>query len=383
MDYVQKTMINMIRAQLNPQYFDDLVINCDWTALDDLIKKQSMRGALYPIINKLAQEGRLENHRYIPWRDLAINAGLSQLGRVEQIIRVIAMFNTQGIPIIVLKGPSIARFYEYPELRISGDIDLLIQQRDLPQVRHLMNANGYRILKDVEKHPFELEYQKDGDIGIDVHFALFNPAVLRTDKGAKWYEHIWNNYKMVEFEATNIAVMADEDELINQIIHFGRHLIGTGARMSHLFDMALVIKQRGSNIDWNYIGNYLEDFGLLKLASVLFQIYSEFFEIDLPKSVIKEKSISISPDDVLYYLLTDLFQGNNRVANQFSRGRYRYLFKTSLTLPIAYSLELLEQLAIEKNSLAYSVTETRYKLNRFLKKRRLINVLGLADWERT
>ncbi len=84
----------------------------------------------------------------------------SAAGDIRQRTRVmlagaaelLGAFGSQGIPAMPLKGALLARrHYPDPELRALGDLDILVRRSDLPAVRRVLAALGYRFLKRSEK----------------------------------------------------------------------------------------------------------------------------------------------------------------------------------------------------------------------------------------
>lgn len=57
--------------------------------------------------------------------------------------RLVHEFNESGIKCCILKGESVAQYYPNPNLRVSSDIDILIEKDDLDKCIYLLKENGF------------------------------------------------------------------------------------------------------------------------------------------------------------------------------------------------------------------------------------------------
>lgn len=93
---------------------------------------------------------------------------------------VVAAFQRAGIPSILLKGPSIARWLYPHGGRTYGDTDLLIGHSDIPAADDVLRSLGFADLLDgwseAEREPLEVArtYVRTGGIQgvVDLHWSL-------------------------------------------------------------------------------------------------------------------------------------------------------------------------------------------------------------------
>ncbi len=92
---------------------------------------------------------------------------------------VTGLLEANGITAIVLKGAATASFYPVPELRKSGDVDLLIpEQADFERACTLLTENGFYRLKN-QKALHHVELKNDEGISVEVHHTLAEPFESR------------------------------------------------------------------------------------------------------------------------------------------------------------------------------------------------------------
>jgi hypothetical protein len=102
----------------------------------------------------------------------------STLLRTHRAAGVQAYLEAAGIASVVVKGPGVARFYQHPELRAFGDIDLMVAPADFVAALHLLRDRGLTYYEDpnIAARPFFVRHcweglnlvQEDGT-AVDLH----------------------------------------------------------------------------------------------------------------------------------------------------------------------------------------------------------------------
>ncbi len=112
-------------------------------------------------------------------RDLASQAAeraVQQSYRILFLCRyLIAGLEREGIQAVVLKGVGTASFYPVPELRKSGDVDLLLtDRRQLKRAEAVLKESGLTLSR--EQHGLHhVVYETEDSIEIEVHTMLAEP----------------------------------------------------------------------------------------------------------------------------------------------------------------------------------------------------------------
>lgn len=89
------------------------------------------------------------------------------------------LLEENGIPVVVLKGAAVASFYPVPELRKSGDVDLLIfRESDLEKACALLEEHKF-IKKGKQYHNHHMEYVTQDGIAVELHGMLVEPFANR------------------------------------------------------------------------------------------------------------------------------------------------------------------------------------------------------------
>jgi len=173
----------------------------------------------------------------------------------------------------VMKGAALLRtLYDDQALRILGDVDLLVDERDVERADAQLQARGFKL--SVSDHAEELGsrchysllycWQQPRTVPVELHWRIFEryrPYVFDLDA-------VRAQARPLPGMPPNVRVMAPEHELAHLCVHLDRHAItyrslisrndwrellllpqGLG-RLAWLFDIALYLQRRSELIDW-------------------------------------------------------------------------------------------------------------------------------------
>lgn len=378
MNNLQNMLLELIKIALNPEDKSSIVLHeSEWPELYKLISEQGMGSILFPIISILPETSKPNRILYDQWKNQILFAAVSQLSRIQRLKRIVDNLNSVNLPFIVLKGPAIARFYDRPEYRIMGDLDILVEDKDMVLAQQTIELMGYTLLKDEDDHPFHLVYGKQGDLPIELHYSLYVPGILGHMKMNDWYRHIWRNRKLISFNGIEFYVMAEEDELINQILHFARHMLGQSAKMKNIYDTALIIRHCDKQLDWKYIMKEMEHIQILRFGTLIFSIFNKFFNINTDRLL---NQTGMSPEVFLDKFLNYF---SVEIGTEFNTWyalitHVPFFCRSLLTLPVVYIIDFMAQLIKNKRTIKDSLLVTSYNMKLFASKVQTITIIGLT-----
>ena len=139
-----------------------------------------------------------------------------------------------GIEFIALKGPLLShRIYNDSTYRCYNDFDFLIGIPSLENTIEVLKKNGFQTIiydfpedecrrKILHKHMNEIHlFNKDTNIGIDLHWQLFSGGRFINEKTLN--QVIASNQTIITFQQRQYKVFSIEFELLYLIIHGGLH----------------------------------------------------------------------------------------------------------------------------------------------------------------
>lgn len=180
------------------------------------------------------------SHQQIDWL-LNENSGkkymdekISQLQHVRMFMEVTELLRQNGISFISLKGPLLSYLiYKDPTVRISHDIDLLIDTEMIGRVIEILYNNGYQFSTDIfwpeTKSQQKIYVQKVHHLSffntatkscVEIHWVLMHELPVSSKRQL---EIISESIREIEFSGKTFSVLGAEMELIYLIIHGARH----------------------------------------------------------------------------------------------------------------------------------------------------------------
>lgn len=191
--------------------------------------------------------------------------------RVEFNLNTLRCLEENGIKCCVLKGITVARFYNMPEARISSDMDILIEIKDEDRVVQLLTTLGYKCEKRAK---YDHHMKAVHDVGglLEVHVALHSVATsdIILDDEVHYNE---------EFRLTDEGVytLGINDTLIYLSAHLIKHLINDATGVRQMMDLLLYMKAYEKEINWEGFNALIEKLGYNNLIAVVKGIGVRFF----------------------------------------------------------------------------------------------------------
>ena len=174
----------------------------------------------------------------------ARRAVVSNLCLRHELARVLAACMRAGVAVMPLKGPVLAdELYPTPMLRLSGDLDLLVQPHDDALAQRVVERLGYARRPDGEQGAeYHTIFTANG-VDIELHVELGERHVSRPDVQA-----IWASATRSHWQGHPIWCMAPADELL----YLAFHAVKDGlASARALIDIALFLERHGRLLAWS------------------------------------------------------------------------------------------------------------------------------------
>lgn len=229
--------------------FNNVPTEKEWGQLFDLAYMQSLVSVALEGVNKLKNVN--------PDLNLNINLLLEWIGIQQQTIaenknqnlrtkELCEIFKKAGFQSCVLKGQGTALYYEHPEYRQCGDIDIWVTKDGRyktddvrSEVLQFAKSQGYNIGHIDIKHS-DIDFFED--VPVEVHFLpswMYNPSTNKKLQRffEKQSERQFGNYD-AEAGFTHTTV---EFDLVFSIVHIYRHIFSEGIGLRQLMDYYYIL----------------------------------------------------------------------------------------------------------------------------------------------
>ncbi|MGN0408175.1 MAG: nucleotidyltransferase family protein [Bacteroides sp.] len=151
---------------------------------------------------------------------------------------LINLMENEGIDVILLKGASTARFYPVPELRKSGDIDLLVKNGEsFEHACRLLEKCGYKV-KDRQHSQHHTEFRSDEGINIELHRMLAEP--FDNEQMNSYVNNLTDEYMdnrvHIKILGYHLTVLTEACDAYYLMLHMLQHFLRSGFGLKLLCD---------------------------------------------------------------------------------------------------------------------------------------------------
>jgi putative nucleotidyltransferase-like protein len=229
----------------------------DWERLLEYLRSHWIGPALYWHIRQLPDACRPPDSCMHTLHHLWLDAEVQTIRAGQQIRRVVEALEAVGIPVLLLKGPALARrVYPSPAMRQGSDIDLLIHYEDMERGEAVMAALGYTCpVKTAAQSPYSAHHQNfyPGRAGepfvIEMHWQLDCGFGLAPEN---LVDAVFSRSIRVASDDVTFSTLSVEDHLLYQSFHMAcQHCSST--RLSWISDIALLSRQIPDIAGWEHL----------------------------------------------------------------------------------------------------------------------------------
>lgn len=252
MSRITRIFFELIQIAIgNKAGFDKAPTDKEWAQLFDLACMQSLVGVALEGVNKLKTANpnlNIDINLLLEWigiQQQTIAENKNQNQRTKELCEI---FKNGGFQSCVLKGQGTALYYEYPEYRQCGDIDIWVKG-DRDDILNFARKKGYHIGHIDIKHS-DIDFFVD--VPVEVHFLpswMYNPS---TNKRLQTFfleqsERQFGNY---DTEAGFTHTTVDFD-LVFSIVHIYRHIFSEGIGLRQLMDYYYILMHSSAEQRWD------------------------------------------------------------------------------------------------------------------------------------
>lgn len=168
----------------------------------------------------------------------------------NQLVNLLDMLESNGVPAIAFKGPALATAaYGEPGLREFSDLDILVRPSAFVRARQTLIAHGYRprcsdqrALESAIFQSYEDAFVADDGVTVlDVHWRIVPRYLSFPD-----IESLWARARRTELQGRYVNTLAAEDLLLFLCLHGTKH---GWPLLSWICDLAGLI-HRNDSLDW-------------------------------------------------------------------------------------------------------------------------------------
>ena len=208
-----------------------------------------------------------------------------------------------GIPYVIIKGMASSVYYPDELMRLMGDVDFIVSQKDMEQTDKILVADGYTARKKANSH--HVTYDKNG-LRCEMHFLPPGiPAGKTGDKIIGFFDDIIDKSCEKETSLGKMSLPSVYHHGLILLLHTAHHLTGDGLGLRHLCDWAVFTSVFTESEFRKTFEEQLRSVGLWKFAVVLTEACAKF--LGSPLKLTDESAEEICIDN----LIADVFSSGN------------------------------------------------------------------------
>ncbi len=303
----KKNLLYIIKNVILDEKIDLDIPDEDWSELMSEAKLHDVVGVIGPVSNLAPDAIRRE---FLKYNAFAVSRHFTFESEIEKIRNA---FGSSKIPFMLLKGNVVKKLYPNPEMRSMGDIDILVKNNDVADIRDIMAGLGYLVKLE---RPDEVTYFKPPFVTIEIHTQMVSDVHSKINS---YYGDGWKFARLkadCEFEYE----MKREDFFVFQVAHYAKHYATSGAGIRSVIDIWILLREWGRELDFEYVNEQLRSLGLEKFCEKLRQLIHMWFEDG-------EKMPDLN--DMENYIFGSGVHGSSmqRTANKEIRAKSKVIYK--------------------------------------------------------
>jgi Uncharacterised nucleotidyltransferase len=256
----------------------------EWTRLSEAAYQNGLTNMLLRAVEILARTD-VPAPIVEKLRDTYRRNGLAQALAYRELESVLQECAGEKISVVVLKGAAVSKAL-YPEiaLRPFGDLDVLIHRAEALRLREMLLAMGLH--EAGVTHGFNLDLQgemaffpsRTQEFMLDLHWQLVAPTYYQQRMDLEWF---WDRTEQFSFSASSALILNPTAQFVHLAAHVGLHH-QDHVRLIWLYDLALLIMRRGTEIDWRAADAYASKAGLSRPLRAMLDATQARWRIALP-----------------------------------------------------------------------------------------------------
>lgn len=208
-----------------------------------------------------------------------------------------------GITGVVLKGWAVSGYYNVPELRKTGDVDIIVAHNDVKKAIDVFKNDGFREVDGQHSNHHTELIGKDKVI-VEIH----NTLVELFDKEAvnsqikEYGQNMLTHYEVFEYNGYRIRRAAPEYNAISLALHMLQHYMRAGFGLKLLCDWVEFVNNGIDEKQYKSFVHMAETLGITGFVTMINSVCHEYLGMRIPygESIIQNKeTIDVFTKDLI------------------------------------------------------------------------------------
>lgn len=276
-----KAFLTLLRLGIGNQSYKGIwslsdIDTVDWDAIEAHANIHGLLGVVIDGIDLLPEGRKPPKSVLLQWIGEVLQGYEYRYELYRHALKELANFyNSHEIHMMVLKGYACGLNWPRPEHRPCGDIDIWLYGKQDEADSLLLNEKGVKV--DKSEHHHTLFYWDD--FLVENHYDFLN---IHQHKSSAQMEIIFkelgaDDSHSIEIDGVRVNVPSPNLHALFLLKHSMVHFAAEGINLRQMLDWAFFVKSHRTEIDWTWLENTLEQYGM----KPLYEIYNAICVEDL------------------------------------------------------------------------------------------------------
>lgn len=266
----QLQLCHLLSLALHDKKLQPLESEMDWQRVIAIAERHKVTALLYPVLEDIVLP---ESQRTIVTRrsDQAVQQSYRLLFLSRYVIRLLKQ---NGIDAILLKGSGTAALYPVPELRKSGDVDLLLENdAKTRRAAQILQKNGFQVTEEQQAN-HHIVCESPDHIAIELHMSLAEP--FDSERANRFLAECQAEYfvhrRTVDSMGVVFELAADGYHAFYLLLHMLQHYVRAGFGLKLLCDWVVFWDSGVSDEEKENFLKLVRGSGTLGFAGIMTQV---------------------------------------------------------------------------------------------------------------
>ena len=255
MDIYVNYLINLLKSAILGTEPLKIPEGVELSALFKMAKRHSVANILYNSLAKLDIADKKALSSFEQEYARALYLEVKQQYYFEMVCAALEKNNIRYIP---MKGIVIKPLYPSPDMRLSGDLDIFIDEENCVRVKQILEQLGFetKVFNESVGHD---EYIIDNAVVVEIHRKLVSNKCPWDEKCQEITTRV-----CPEEPYQYRYKMSDEDYYLYMIAHMAKHMKYSGAGIKMVLDVWVFLRHYADKLDMDGLSECLKYCGLDK-----------------------------------------------------------------------------------------------------------------------
>lgn len=270
----EKLLCQIIEGILHDRMMDISTITLEqWEDIYILCYEQDIDAFVYDALEPVWDDDFKQTRLFLEWRQSSLTMIFQNKIQYQSAKKALSkVFG--DMEYIVLKGPTLRRFYRNPDVRFCSDIDILVKDKNHKWIRDRFEELGYVFNKEKETESHHC-YDLEDKLSIEVHDKLTTAYWINTDQ---FPVDVLFEHKEPFVEMENSYALDRDENMIYLLLHGTKHVVHSALGIKQLIDIVLFVENNA--VDWVKVNKMLDLLGIKNASMCLMKLCVKYLGME-------------------------------------------------------------------------------------------------------